>query len=256
MQAEQSIDIKGLTRAPNSSRRCLFENCNNLQLRQLPNSLKTYLLSYYNFYIPVLSLICQNHLRNTSWEDFATNVTRRQNNFKAEHVIDIIRMYTQAFEQKTKLDFENLNEIDEDTLHFWTGVSHSKFNSILEHTPSLRERSKTPSTDLGVYLCKIRTGEPGVRLASVFGMSRPNCELKIKRVRECLTQDYVPLHLGFDHIRREEIIRETGNYPTTFLVEMKETKQLFYVTEHICTSKKSVKCNCKFYISTAQLLSA
>lgn len=211
--SRQSISPTGLARTANSSRRCIFENCNNLRLRQVPNTLKAYLLSYYNLYICPLSRICQNHLSNTTWEDFATRISRRLNDFNAEYMQDIIQIYTKALEQKSSLNFENLNEIDENTLHFWTGVNHAQFNSILNEVSSLRDMSKTPNTDLAAYLCKIRTGEPGVRLATVFGMSRQNLERKIHLARECLDRDFVSIHLGFDHITQEEVMRRNRRIP-------------------------------------------
>lgn len=152
-------------------------------------------------------------MRNTTWQDFESYVTHRLNDFNGDHLLDIIAIYRQALADKSSLDFENLIEIDEETLHFWTGVNHVQFNMILDETPSLRESSNTPKTDLAAFLCKIRTGEPGVRLASVFGMSRRNLERKIRVTRECLERDFVPLHLGLDHISIEEVTRRNREVP-------------------------------------------
>lgn len=106
---------------------------------------------------------------NTTWQDFESYVTHRLNDFNGDHLLDIIAIYRQALADKSSLDFENLIEIDEETHNFWTGVNHVQFNMILDETPSLRESSNTPKTDLAAFLCKIRTGEPGVRLDQCLG---------------------------------------------------------------------------------------
>lgn len=75
-------------------------------------------------------------------------------------------MYVQAPEQRTLIDLEYIDEITVEDLHFWTGLNHNQFNQLLDQIPSLRRGSNTPRTDLGIYLSKIRTGEPSIRLSS------------------------------------------------------------------------------------------
>lgn len=67
-QAVAAIPVPGLSRIANTSRRCMIDNCNNLQLRQMPNRIKVCLMSYYDLLIPPLAPISQNHLTNISLE--------------------------------------------------------------------------------------------------------------------------------------------------------------------------------------------
>ncbi|KAL4710181.1 hypothetical protein ACJJTC_006478 [Scirpophaga incertulas] len=56
------------------------------------------------------------------------------------------------------MNFEDIEELDDDELHFWDVFNENQFNTILQQTPSLRARSQYPATVLGVYLrilCKI-----------------------------------------------------------------------------------------------------
>ncbi|CAH0731370.1 unnamed protein product, partial [Brenthis ino] len=39
-------------------------------------------------------------------------------------------------------------------------------------------------------------------------MSRRTLERPLKAARECLTRDYVPIHLGWDHITREQVVEK------------------------------------------------
>ncbi|CAH2109131.1 unnamed protein product [Euphydryas editha] len=122
-------------------------------------------------------------------------------------------MYVQALEQRTLIDFENIDEITVEDLHFWTGLNHNQFNELLDQVPSLRRGSNTPRTDLGIYLSKIRTGEPSIRLSTVFNKSRQTIDRKINFTRRYLFNDFVPLHLGFDHITRSEVIERNRVLP-------------------------------------------
>ncbi|KOB67974.1 Vacuolar protein sorting-associated protein 13C [Operophtera brumata] len=96
-----------------------------------------------------------------------------------------------------------LDELSPDILHFGTDISHQQFINIMDETPSLQEYSNG-KTMLGIYLCKLRSGEPNRRLASIFGMPRQTLQLKIQQTIHCLEDDFLPRHLRFDHITRDE----------------------------------------------------
>lgn len=212
-QAVVAIPVPGLSRVANTSRRCMIDDCNNLQLRQMPNSIKLYLMSYYDLLIPPLARICQNHLTTIPLEDIPDRVTRRHFDFTADNYLDIRNMYVQALEQRSLIDFENMNEITVEDLHFWTGLNHTQFNELLNQVPSLRRGSNTPRADFGFYLSKIRTGEPNIRLSTVFNRSRQSIDRKIQFAKRCLFNDFVPLHLGLDHITRSEVIERNRVLP-------------------------------------------
>ncbi|RVE52856.1 hypothetical protein evm_002513 [Chilo suppressalis] len=64
---------------------------------------------------------------------------------------------------------------------------------------------RKPKTALGLYLMKIRTGEPIRRIASLMCISKSVAKIYIKKARNCLKDFYVPLHLGINHISRESL---------------------------------------------------
>lgn len=60
---QNEFPVPGFTRVANTSRRCMVDDCNNGQLRAVPNSIKVFLLSYYQLHIPQLcrnTSICKN----------------------------------------------------------------------------------------------------------------------------------------------------------------------------------------------------
>ncbi|KOB63478.1 Vacuolar protein sorting-associated protein 13C [Operophtera brumata] len=79
---------------------------------------------------------------------------------------------------------------------------------------------------LGIYLCKLRSGEPNRRLASIFGMPRQTLQLKIQQTRHCLENDFLPRHLGFDHITRDEIIARNRILPNNIFGTPDQTRAI------------------------------
>lgn len=207
------LNMQGVRRACNTARRCLIDNCNNGSLCQLPNSVKVQLLSYHHFYVPNLARICQWHLLHMTIEEIPENITSQMNDLNAESVGDIINMYTKALEQKSSF---NVDDLSDEELIFWTGRNRASFNDLWSQIPSLHRNSNTLRNDLAIYLCKIRTGEPNNRIASLFNMSQRTVGRKINTVRQCLTADFVTLHLGLDHITRDEVIARNRAIPNVF----------------------------------------
>jgi hypothetical protein len=56
-------------------------------------------------------------------------------------------------------------------------------------------------------LAKLTTGEPNVRLAMIFHMSRRKLERLMKEARDALVEHFVPRHLGWDHVERERLLQ-------------------------------------------------
>lgn len=83
----------------------------------------------------------------------------------------------------------------------------------LQETHSLRARTDRPATILGIYLTKIRTGEPDRRLATKFSISKSTLERKLAIARQCLTNNFVPRHLGINHMSREELVSRNLSIP-------------------------------------------
>lgn len=96
-----------------------------------------------------------------------------------------------AYNEQHELDFDMIENITAEELHFCVGLRHEPFQRILEETPSLLERSQRPKTVLGAYLMKIRSGEPNERLAAPLGMSRRSFERKLSTASHCLLDDFV-----------------------------------------------------------------
>lgn len=120
------------------------------------------------------------------------------------------------------IDFENLNENHDAELYYWTGRTRDEFERIFSESPSLVNSCRNSRTALGILLSKLRTGESNARLSTFFGMSRQNLERLMKIARECLDSEFVPRHIGFDQITREQIIEKNLEVPTALFANSGE----------------------------------
>lgn len=234
-----SIAIPGYLRTSNTGRRCLFQSCRNVATNVVPLHVKFSLLHNNNFYIPSRARVCLSHLGNNYWEELLNDETTTHVNFNGAHVLDIINIYKWGVERRSQIDFENIEEIDDNELHFWTSLSKSQFNRILELTPSLRNRSNCPATVLGCYLVKIRTGDSDDRLATKLNISRRTFERKLRIARECLLQDFVPSYLGVNHITREDAIARNLTIPRYIFGNQNETGIFIFDGTYIYVQKSA-----------------
>lgn len=194
------------SRAPNTSAHCVYSNCRYEANSSIPEEIKVYLLSEYKLYIPQSARSCREHLRANMWDELR-NSCNTTNYFNSAQFDDICSILTRSVQNKHQLlDFETEGSITDDDMHFWTGLENRQFDTILQETPSLLESHKKPRLALGIYLCKLRTGESNERLASQFNTSRRSVQRILKKVRNCLIREFVPQHLGFDHIQRNNVL--------------------------------------------------
>lgn len=117
------------------------------------------------------------------------------------------------------LNFQKINEMDDSLFHYYIGFNKTQFMEIVATTPTLRSTfPKKPLNALGILLTKLHTGDSNQRLAKLFFVSWQVLETIMKRTRQCLLNDFVPLHMVLDHLSREELVRvEYYLYLITYL---------------------------------------
>lgn len=149
-------------------------------------------------------------------------------------------MMRRALERGPRLDFNTRGSLSNEEMHFWTGRNGEQFDAILDQVPSLSERCKEPRTALGIYLTKLRTGDSDERLATLFNVSRRKLERLLAIVRECLANEYVILHLGLDHINRNEVLERNLTIPKALFGNEENDKViLIYDGTYIYINKSS-----------------
>lgn len=103
-----------------------------------------------NYYVPNAARVCQFHLESDVWEELfeAPNLSH---SFNSAQITDIINTVKQVAESRKTYDFENLEQMNDDELYYWTGRTKQDISAILNETPSLNDCSK-PKT--GYNACK------------------------------------------------------------------------------------------------------
>lgn len=189
-------------RAANTGNHCLFPDCNNIgTLHSVSDKLRSVILSNHKYYVPKLARICSIHLFRNSWDSLYES-ENSINVFNVEHVQHIFS-FVNAF--NPTLDFENLQEMDDQIFEYWVGLSKENFYLILEEVPRISE-IKSGRLGLVTLLLKLRTGESDERIATLVQKPRRSLEVLMDKVREVLVHDYVPRHLGINHISREQLL--------------------------------------------------
>lgn len=193
------IELLEFGRASDTQAHCFFPSCRQTQRLSVPISIRRRLFSEYNYYVPENCRICSHHLRSNDWSELmeSENVIHT---FTAQHIYD----FTELLKHQTSIDFEDVQNMDDYLVHYWFGMSKEDFRNILLETPRLANMHRS-STALAAFLMKLRNGDSGDRISSLFQIPRSTLEGLMARARELLHQDFVPRHLGIGHITREQI---------------------------------------------------
>nr|XP_018915633.1 PREDICTED: uncharacterized protein LOC109043056 [Bemisia tabaci] len=111
---------------------------------------------------------------------------------------------------KKGLDFDTPGVLS--TNDYWnlTGVTAEQFDSILSIIVSRLNEScnRSARTALAVFLTKLRTGLSYSVLCSIFALTKDTVKRCIHSVRNALMIEFVPKHLGFGHMSRDELIEK------------------------------------------------
>lgn len=201
--------LPGFYRTGNSANTCVFQHCENVTRRRIPENIILRVLCRYSVFITENSRVCNEHFDQGEWHLLALQDLIHQ--FNAAQIVSALRLLVSHINTDV-LDFENYEIINDKEFHDWTGLTIEQFRNLLENTPSLNQR-KNKKTILAALLAKLRTGDSNARLASIFKTSEATYSRLLHIGREALLHDFVPSHLGFDHMNREDVARRNLMIP-------------------------------------------
>lgn len=203
-----TIMLPNYKRAANTSSHCIFSGCANRSWHLIPSFIKQMLIKELRYYVPACARVCETHLYSNEWH-LLPEISNCGNNFTANQIEDCIAI---AARDANTFDFENVHEMPNHICHYWTGLRSNEFLSLVNEVPALNS-VVSPRTSLAIYLIKLRTGDSNQRLSTLFNMPRSTVELHMKSVRNCLTEYFVPLHIGLHHITPEDAARRNLYIP-------------------------------------------
>lgn len=136
-----------------------------------------------------------------NWDELLTNYLHPCHSFTAEHVEDFASFVK---ERNQTFDFQNIEGMTDDLVHYWIGLSKDQFINLKAQLPRLSEM-RNGSLALTAYLIKLRTGDSDERISTLLNIARSTLSRLMSKARDILNQDFVPGNLGIGHITREEI---------------------------------------------------
>ena len=192
-------------------------------LINIPASVRTHILIEHNVIVPAGAKCCSSHIIGGSLkEDFTISecMLRKAkpselSPFMVTSIIQSLRAVCKS--SRGAIDF-NKSMSDTDCYNL-TGLHRNQFDDLVSTCTSLRSsRVRSCRQAMGIFLTKMRTGLSNTILSTLFQLaSRKTVSRIIHSVRLALLKDFVPEHLGFDHISREEI---TDHHTTTLAREI------------------------------------
>lgn len=195
------LTLDGYSRTPDTTIHCFVPDCMNHERKRVPLYLKKNILTHQKLYITQNARVCEEHLSLYNWDFLAE--FEFVNEFNQVHITEMLDLLRR--DVNNTIDFENVEHMNNTTCRYWTGLTVLNFLAILTCIPQLSNICKKPKTALGMYLIKIRTGEPFRRIASLFRLSTYTVCQYVKKTRGCLLESYVPLHLGISNIPRASL---------------------------------------------------
>ncbi|RVE41348.1 hypothetical protein evm_014002 [Chilo suppressalis] len=195
-----SINLPNYTRAPDTQAHCFCPDCDSPQRLTIPTWLRVKLFIDFNFYIPKNNRICSFHLHNNDWAECLSNM-QPNHEFTAEHIQDFASFIK---ERNQTIDFNNIDGLSEDMVHFWLGLSKQQFAQIKVDLPRLCGMRNGELALIG-YLIKLRTGDSDERISTLLNIPRSSLTKLLGTAREILNEEFIPRNLGIHHISRSEI---------------------------------------------------
>lgn len=89
-------------RAPNTSSHCIFGACGNDNRRRIPKTIKLYMMTTHQLYIPQHARVCREHLESNMWDELENHCTI-SHYFTAEHFTDVCNIFTEEIISNSKL---------------------------------------------------------------------------------------------------------------------------------------------------------
>ncbi|KAL0850182.1 hypothetical protein ABMA28_012054 [Loxostege sticticalis] len=197
------INLDEFSHTTESSSRCFVPGCTRPERLSVPDFLRKRILATKKLYVSERARVCAEHQTLYNWDILDGH---RFNNSFTKEMIEAMLQLTISEENDNVLNFENIDAISEPVFKYWTGVTKSQFMAILNEIPILSENSNHPRTALGLYLLKSRTGDSHDRIASLFQISKSSLGRLLAKARDALKTQFVPLHLGTNHISRNDLM--------------------------------------------------
>ncbi|CAF2955097.1 unnamed protein product, partial [Rotaria sp. Silwood2] len=169
------------------------------------------------------SRCCEKHINAGYLNAAALQRIRNKENkcyLGVEELADMLAIVKNAFLLKVStiddfrnaplLNFDDLTRITSDNYYVLTGLSRTDFDNLCSRIPSSALRNthnRSARTAIACLLMKLRLGISHQVLATLFSFKDKRAVSRMfHSVRKALVEHFVPHFLGFEHIKRRDVI--------------------------------------------------
>ncbi|CAF2079156.1 unnamed protein product [Rotaria magnacalcarata] len=193
-------------------------------MRVLSDEQRTMIFLSRSIWVPKGARCCSNHLYKGHLSYEARQSVKQSkvddiilNKHNVEKLIDNFRL---ALKHAGSLDFDDPGALENETYKTITGLDRDHFNDLLDKLTTMRNsRLRSVRVALAIFLAKIRLALSNRVLAYVFQLASKRSVSRIcHQVRVALMQDFVPYHVGFQHVSRETILAQHQTMVATELL--------------------------------------
>ena len=168
-----------------------------------------------NIFIPKGSRCCPGHVVNDRLCIDDLNKIRPNKIIRTPFTsIDILTWFDKFRDHYNSIryfDFDSPFAMSEIDCYNLTGISKSNFENLIKllvNSNIKHSSNRSLRNAVGLFLTKLRLGISNKVLTTIFQFSNPKAVSRtLTAVRQAMLTHFVPYYLGFNHISRQEVIR-------------------------------------------------
>lgn len=229
---DDQLILKNVVYAGSGHQRCIIcrEETKEGSL-VMPKSARLDLLIYHKMYAPDGVRCCSSHLLNRTrllpdahviMENRLQLASCLSSDEMVNLVTDLLSLLQEAV-NAPRLDFSHSSLTDEDYLA-WTGWTKEQFDDMHHIISSHRRSSSNRNTQnaLAIFWVKLKTNLSFRQIGSIFNIPgdgedrRKRAADAFDSVCRCLMENFVPLHLGAEHLTRQEATKHNTSFSIEF----------------------------------------
>lgn len=191
---------------------CRRDGSRRLRLVQIPQAASTHAFIQTGIFVYADNRCCSHHLELGFFNRHALKLiaSRKDQNWFSRS--DICQLVTNIRQMMTAncshLNFDNPAVLTSEDYFTLTGLNKEQFQDLSSSLRSLHNsKVRSIRTCIASCLMKLRTGLSNKVISVLLGLEEAQIQRSIASVRKALMNDFVPLHLGFEHISHDEFCR-------------------------------------------------
>ena len=206
----KSIQLE-IPSTPRSHKYCIIcrkigNNRNHLIV--IPEKARTQAFVESGIFIDAKSRCCKSHVFMSYFNNPSLSLlqtSKKSDFYSRTDITELTSNIRKMMKTMSHLNFDMPSLMTDDQYMDLIGMNQSQFTELCASIKSLRNTAtRSIRTCMAVFFMKLRTGLPNSILAVLFRLKPFQVRRIVESARVSLMTDFVPLHLGFNHISHDE----------------------------------------------------